>query len=89
MVMWKGILCRVVVKTELKKRTGRCTSHRDKADIILKTKQPKTQYSQGTLYQNVPTFNDPGKEGCSKHWGKVKKCLKKAFLLFQQCFFPI
>ena len=35
-----------------------------------------------TLYDTIPTFNDPEKEGLEKHSGKTRKCWLPAFAPF-------
>ena len=39
-----------------------------------------------TLYQTIPTFNDPKEEGLGKHSGKRENAGNQHFLLFPQCF---
>ena len=39
-----------------------------------------------TLYNTLPTFNDPKVEGFGKHYAKRRKCWKPAFSLFRIMF---
>ena len=41
-----------------------------------------------TLYDTIPTFNDPEKEGLENIVGKRENAGYQHFLLFPQCFYP-